>query len=246
VISVVICSVDERKFSAVCENYRHILDGEPMEIIGIHDAKSMCEGYNRGFSQSRGDVLIFCHDDIEIIAPDFSRKLRAHLERFDVLGVAGTTRLVGPKWAQAGPPYVFGQIAHIDEAQGCYYVLIWNAALPAHGSMQALDGVFLCVKRPVVARIPFDEETFRGFHMYDLDFSYRAFRAGFRLAVCNDLPLIHASQARGFEDDQWQKEAERFVRKHSETLAPDPSRQWQGAVVRVDSKEQLLEVLGGF
>ena len=36
--------------------------------------------------------------------------------------------------------------------------------------------------------------TFDGFHHYDLDFSYSAYRAGFRLAVVNDICIYHASE----------------------------------------------------
>jgi hypothetical protein len=39
-----------------------------LEIIGIHDARSLADGYNRGIAQSRGEHIILSHDDIEIRA----------------------------------------------------------------------------------------------------------------------------------------------------------------------------------
>ena len=59
--------------------------------------------------------------------------------------------------------------------------------------IQALDGVFMAMRREVATAIPFDAEAFDGFHLYDLDFSFRAHRGGFRLAVCRDVVLIHES-----------------------------------------------------
>jgi hypothetical protein len=39
-ISIVICSIDARKFERVSENYRMLFAGRDIEIIGIHDARS--------------------------------------------------------------------------------------------------------------------------------------------------------------------------------------------------------------
>ena len=71
--------------------------GQVFELIQISDARSLCEGYNHGFAKTRGDIIIFCHDDIEIISPDFPARLLAHLRTHDVVGVAGTTQLIRSK-----------------------------------------------------------------------------------------------------------------------------------------------------
>ncbi|MEI2771206.1 MAG: glycosyltransferase [Candidatus Competibacter sp.] len=79
-ISIIICSVDDVKFARVERNYRNLLVNFPYEIIRIDDAVSLCEGYNRGIARSRGNYLIFSHDDIEIWTPDFGQRLLRHLE----------------------------------------------------------------------------------------------------------------------------------------------------------------------
>src|SRR3954452_16252272 len=111
-ISVVICSIDPVRFARVCANYRQVLGAEPHEIIGVHDAKGMCEGYNRALAQCRGDIVIFSHDDIEILTEEFAARLKKHMLRFDVVGVAGTTLLVGAGWYASGPPFAMGQVVH--------------------------------------------------------------------------------------------------------------------------------------
>ncbi|MDR1968942.1 MAG: glycosyltransferase family protein, partial [Burkholderiaceae bacterium] len=58
---------------------------------------------------------------------------------------------------------------------------------------QALDGVFLAGRRAVFERLPFDEQTFDGFHFYDLDLSYRAHRAGLACAAVLDMVIWHRS-----------------------------------------------------
>src|SRR5277367_5805667 len=126
-ISIVICSINTMKFVAVSESYRQALGDEPHEIIRISNAKSLAEGYNRGLGKSTGEIVIFSHDDIEILTADFRARLRQHLHQYDVVGVAGTNRLMAGGWAAAGPPYVFGQIAYPQPKSKTVRVHIFGA-----------------------------------------------------------------------------------------------------------------------
>jgi hypothetical protein len=240
-LSVIICSVDPQRFEAVRDYYLRILGDEPLEVIGIHDAPSLSAGYNEGIRRSKGELLVFCHDDIEILAADFWPRLQGHLSRFDLIGVAGTNKLVRPAWAGAGPPYLYGQIAQLNAAQQCYDVCIWGAPARAVSGIQALDGVFLATTRRLVETLSFDEQTFQGFHLYDLDFSFTAYLRGYRLAVCNDLMLIHASW--GNFDDEWQRQAELFREKYHAYMVPGERRKGCITMVRVHSREEILEVM---
>jgi GT2 family glycosyltransferase len=246
-ISVIICSIDDAKFAAVNATYRRLLGGggagggaggDDFEIIRISDARSMCEGYNRGFAQSRGDVIIFSHDDIEIHAPDFRARLLGHLARCDVAGIAGTRLLCGPAWAWAGPPFLYGHLGEFNAARHYFEVAIFGAPARHVDKMQALDGVLLACHRKVVEATPFDERTFPGFHHYDLDFTYRAFLGGFELAVCCDLDLIHFSG--GTWGDDWRASAERFLAKHAATLPKRPPTKWMRMAVAVPTREEVL------
>lgn len=248
-ISVIICSINDAKFAAVDATYRRVLGGGggggagdgDFEIIRIPDARSMCEGYNRGFAQSRGEVCIFSHDDIEVHAPDFRAKLLGHLARCDVAGVAGTTQLAGPAWAWAGPPHVYGQLGEFASAKNAFDAVIFAAPTRHVGGIQALDGLMFACHRRVVEATPFDEQTFTGFHHYDLDFTYRAFRAGFRLGVCCDLDVIHFSS--GAFGDAWAASAQKFMQKHAATIAVRPRAAWQRMMARVPARDHLLPCL---
>jgi hypothetical protein len=57
-ISVVICSHTPEKLEAAEAMYQRLLAGGPFEIIAIHDAAGLSEGYNRGISAAHGSVLI--------------------------------------------------------------------------------------------------------------------------------------------------------------------------------------------
>lgn len=81
------------------------------------------------------------------------------------------------------------------------------------GGLLALDGVLFATRRDIAKRIGFDELNFDGWHLYDLDFTLRAARAGLDCASCNDILVLHASQ--GNYDREWIRYAERFLSKHS-------------------------------
>ena len=64
---------------------------------------------------------------------------------------------------------------------------------PLTAGLQGLDGMFFIARRAVVEAVPFDEETFDGFHGYDLDFSFAAHLAGFSVGTSAEIAVIHAS-----------------------------------------------------
>ena len=107
-ISVVFCSVDPARAAAIERHYERLLGDEPSEIVAIRDARSLAEGYNRGVARSSGDIVVLSHDDIEFLDPaPWLGTLKRHLADADVVGIAGTTKVVYGSWARAGPPYTF-------------------------------------------------------------------------------------------------------------------------------------------
>lgn len=239
-VSVIVCSINPAKFAATEQMYHRLLAAVDHEIIGIHDARGLCEGYTRGMARSRGEILVFSHDDIEILTPDFAQRLTKHLQQFDVIGVAGTDQLVGMLWAWAGLPHLYGQVAHPNQ-HGGFDVEIYSVPRRANGGMQAMDGVFLAARRDVALSIGFDAQQFDGFHGYDADFTFRAHLAGHKLAVCGDIALIHYSK--GQLDENWKRYADLFARKFADRLAANPNRVYRIGVVRVGTKRDVLEVM---
>src|SRR5256714_15625103 len=146
-LSIIICSMDGEKFSRVSQMYERLLIGSAFEIIRIADARGLAQGYNRGIAQSRGDILIFSHDDLRILCENFRPRLMGHMDHCDLLGVAGTTLLCEARWFDSGPPYISGQVIHPGKEAGEFEAAIYGAPSRRIDGMQALDGVFLCCKR---------------------------------------------------------------------------------------------------
>jgi len=241
-ISIIFCSIDQAKAEKIRRQYVDMLGDEPHEIIIIHDARSLAEAYNRALNQARGDIIVLSHDDIEFLQPSmWLSKIKDHLSSYDFIGLVGTTKLIGPAWAQAGPPNTFGQVAENNLDGEPYRVLIFGAPLPVVPNIQAVDGLFMAFKNDVVKKVRFDEENFNGFHCYDVDFSFSVYKAGFRLGVATDIPVLHASQ--GKFEDIWRMYAQRLHDKHKADLAPRRHRPYQHACVTALNKEELLEIM---
>jgi hypothetical protein len=236
VISVIICSIDPDKFAAVSDTYARRMGDEPYEIVGIHDAKSLCEGYNRGLRESKGDICVFSHDDIEILSDDLGGTLRRHLRHWDVVGVAGTTRMCAMGWANAGIRYTRGVVTH-RIADG-YEIRFFGAPDIVNGAIQGMDGLFFAARREVAEKVGFDEMTFDGWHGYDADFTFRCYLAGWRLAVCLDIKLVHFSS--GTVDEDWKRYALRFQEKHAAHLASAEARELPMIVKRVPTQTEVL------
>lgn len=238
-ISVIICSIDANKFAKVSQNYAARLKEVDYEIIGIHDAESLAEGYNRGIAQSTGSVLVFSHDDIEILTPDFNTKLLAYLERYDVIGVAGTSCLTSAVWLEAWQPFIHGLVVHPDPTNQGYVINVYGVGGPVTEHIQALDGLFFAARRGVAEALRFDEITFNGFHCYDLDFTFRAYLSGYRVAVANEITIIHESV--GSFNEAWREYSERFMRKHAGKLCTQKPAKERLACAPVSSKDKILD-----
>jgi GT2 family glycosyltransferase len=220
-VSVVICSIDDAKHDRAIALYRRLFGSAGAwirhEIISIRNARSLAEAYNWAVRNSVADVMVLSHDDVDVLAEDFAPRLFHHLRSFDVLGVVGSTRAGGPAVGWSGHPHLRGWITHHSPGDAQWQVDLLDYRAVA-GGIAVLDGVFLAARREVLRAVPFDAVAFDGFHVGDIDWSLRASRAGFLVAVAADLGLVHAS--RGNYDAIWQRYADRFGVKHSLGDAP--------------------------
>lgn len=216
--SIIMCSIDAGKFARISESWRHLFRQHSHEIIGIHDATSLAEGYNRGIAQSSGGTLIFSHDDILILDDDFPNKIAARLRQFDLLGFAGTDKLITAPWFGAGQPHLHGVTGHARPGQPDCDLTIYGAATwPVVAGIHALDGLCMIARRELAETIRFDAGNFDGFHLYDLDFSFRSYLAGYQLGVCCDIPVLHESTG-NYAGGNHTLYAERFLLKYADPL----------------------------
>src|SRR2546428_412226 len=146
-LSLVTCSNDDTQFAAMAASYDRALPDWPHDIVRIADATSLAEGYTRGVAAATGEIVIFSHDDVEILAADFGHRLSRRLAECDVLGVAGATRATGPAWPFAGSPFLHGSVIYPDETG--YRGTVYSRNVPLARGIPGMDGGFLAMRREV-------------------------------------------------------------------------------------------------
>jgi tetratricopeptide (TPR) repeat protein len=238
-LSIVVCSIDDARHERAVALYRRLFAAVRHEIVSIRNARSLAEAWNWAVGHSSADIVVLSHDDVDVLTPDFAARLFERLQSFDVVGVAGSTRVDGLAIGWSGHPHLRGWITHRAPNSDTWQVDVLHPR-PVAGDIVLLDGVLLAGKREAFRAVPFDDATFDGFHLADLDWSYRAARAGFKLGVAGDLLLVHAS--RGNYDAAWQRYADRFCRKHGAGRSPPAPSSFFGA--SLDSPEQARAFFG--
>ena len=164
-------------------------------LIRYGNDQPLALGYNAAIEQANpDDLLVFCHDDVWLGEPPLAPQLVEALAEFDLVGVAGNSRLMPGQsswcWTTDGSwdtPHLVGQIRHGNprDSHPSFYG-------PTPAAACLLDGVFLAARAEVLQRggVRFDPRF--AFHFYDLDVCRVALAAGLRPGVW-PLPLIHAS-----------------------------------------------------
>ena len=210
--SFIVNTISPKKIANLQKNLKKVMHSTPWELICIHDAKSMCEGYNRGMAMARGTFFIFCHEDMEFIAEDITTSLELAFENSDVFGVMGTRLCLGLNFTLAGIPHVVG--LWVEEKATNDFVIMASGVegVMLHG-IQSLDGVLIGAHSSVAKTLGWDQDTFDGWHGYDGDFSYRAYRAGYNVAITCVLPIIHYCQS-NFMDQDFLDAETKFFNKH--------------------------------
>lgn len=214
----VVNSADDCRFATFENGIRQIFGADAPPIVRIRDARSMCEGHNRGVRQGpRSEWYLFCHDDIRFLSPDAPALIRQAMEQCDMFGVAGTRRMVSGNWYDAGVPYTLGQVvARSAERRDRYELQIFgaNTGLVQPGAV-ALDGILIACRAELFDRLGgFDEASYPWFVGYDMDFTFRAALAGARLAVSEALLLLHDSTVADFSEAKikaWEDAQRTFV-----------------------------------
>src|ERR1035437_847150 len=169
----------------------------PLQYALVEDNRTgLPAAFNRFLVEElREHHLVFVHDDVWIDDLFFSDRIRAALDSFDVVGLAGNRRLLPgvPAWhvkndqMEWDHEFLSGIVCHGAQPFGAPSVYG-----PSPAPVQLLDGVLLAARASALldSGVRFDERF--DFHFYDLDFSRQANAAGLRVGTW-PIAVTHAS-----------------------------------------------------
>lgn len=176
------------------------------------------EIYNKAITKnSHADFMIFLHDDVWLTDANLTEKIYHSLSKFDIIGVAGNTRITSsqPAWLFSeirngklilDADNLSGQILHGDIKNS---QLFYFGKSPA--TCELIDGVFIGVNSKYIrsSNVKFDELF--DFNFYDLDFCRSARQADLSIGTW-PIEVIHESSG-VFGTEQWKLMYEIYLDK---------------------------------
>jgi hypothetical protein len=189
-----------------------------IEIIPVENNGefSLSEVYNDILKKSQNDIVVLCHDDIYFDSKNWASKVLNYFKRnsdYGILGVAGSTSLPSSgKWWED-----FSKLKGIvnHEHEGKKWESKYSASLGNQlDNVLLVDGLFLAINKKNIKK-NFNEDV-KGFHFYDVDFSFRNYLEGVKIGVMYDVRITHKSI--GMTNEQWEKNREEFAEKFKDSL----------------------------
>ena len=183
------------------------------------NTRPLAEVYNEAIEAAApDDVLVFVHDDVRVDDWMLGQRLQEALQHFDVVGVAGNTRVQDHQVAwylqpeRPGVPspwdreHLSGAIGHGSPRSR---ITMYG---PSPQAVRLLDGVFLAVRAGCLQQSGVRFDPTLAFHFYDLDFCLQAHRAGLRLGTW-PIAITHASGGESIQTQSWADARLVFLKK---------------------------------
>ncbi|AMR27098.1 hypothetical protein A0257_08230 [Hymenobacter psoromatis] len=217
-LSIIICSRDADALTSVSQNIAATI-GVEYELIAIDNSQrqhGICEAYNIGAAQATYSLLCFVHEDIAFRTNDWGKVVERVLldNSIGVIGVIGGKwfpKAPGTWWA-CGNKYLSSNVLNAGP-KGEYHDYVYsNPEDKLVVDVAVVDGMWMCTRKEVWQKHPFDSKIFPGFHFYDVDFCANIFPF-YRVCVTLEIGVTHYSM--GSYNDSWTEFADVFYRKHN-------------------------------
>ncbi len=237
-ISFLVCSISEARAAALAGNLAATV-GVEHELL-VHDNREARWGlarvYNHLAGRARHPLLCFLHEDVRFCSPPgWGRELTGFYASHPDAGVVGFAGSQVKSRALSGwyglPEYHRQHLLQHDH-RGRARAIHVNPAAEAFSRVTVLDGLCLFAPRQAWADHRYDEVTFPGFHLYDLDFSTQVAQARANY-VCHTVLPEHFSA--GSFGEGWRVAAEAYHRKWSAQLPLSCVPLGPGALRRVEA-----------
>jgi len=190
---------------------------EPQIIQKTNNGQySLTQVYNQIIEESVNDIIVFCHDDILFEKNYWGKRIVEHFEKngeYGIIGVAGTKYFPeSGRWWEIQSEMV-GQVYHQHE--GKKWLSEYNKSF-GNGIIQTVlvDGLFFGIHKKRIKN-KFDE-TYDGFHFYDVSFCMSNFFKNVKIGTISNIPITHLSI--GMTNQKWEDSRVKFVKSNLEKL----------------------------
>lgn len=220
-ICFITCVNDEDWYSECLLYLQHLEmpEGMQAEYLPIRGAKSMCAGYNEGLRRSDAKYKVYLHQDTLVVNKQLVWDLKALFadESIGAVGVIGCRNL--PRsgiWWDGMRTY--GRVLHACEPES----VVDSVGMQPEGAymeVEAVDGLFIAMQYD----IPWREELFTGWHLYDTSICKEVQRSGKRVVVPNQTEefwCIHCPKEKPLASD-YRGYQKTFLKEYGAELHPE-------------------------
>lgn len=196
----------------------------PYEIIARDNSKGqmgLCELYNTLAATARYDILCFMHEDIIINTANWGKVLVENFINHPEIGLLG---VVGGSYKPLAPS-TWGGLGISNDYANIIQTFKYKKKAPLvcyrnpHNvrlqRVACIDGLFMCTTKKIFSQYKFDEKTFKGFHVYDIDYAITVGQQ-YKVAVTFDIQINHLSE--GGYNTAWMLDNLKFQEKWNNIL----------------------------
>jgi GT2 family glycosyltransferase len=186
---------------------------------------SLAQIYNQAIQDhsEKDCIFVCCHNDIWFKTMNWGKTLLSKFNNtnFDIIGVAGSTYLPeSGKWWE-DPSKMLGIVEHTNGLR--QWVSQYSKEIHAVKETVLIDGLFMSFNPETIVH-RFDE-SYKGFHFYDLSFCVPNYLDGCDIGVTTSIRILHESV--GQTNEQWEINRQQFVTQWVQELPitiPPPYR----------------------
>ena len=220
-ICFITCVNDEDWYAEALLYLKHLRlpAGFFAEYRAVRGAPSMAAGYNQAMRQSAAKYKVYLHQDTLIVNKNLAADLLALFtdSSIGMVGVIGCRALpTSGIWWDGRRTY--GRVLHACEAES----VVDSELKEPHGAyvpVEAADGLFLATQYD----IPWREDLFTGFHLYDTSQCFEFKRHGYKTVVPNQTAgfwCIHCPVEKPL-DSKYKGYQKIFLEEYGAELCPE-------------------------
>ncbi len=203
--SILVCSINTSFLENLKINISETIGCEYEILVwdNLAEQKPITEVYNFLASKAQYPYWCFIHEDIRFDTMNWAENLKKAFDEYPALGLIG---IAGAKYKSKTAS---GWLTGISELDCCnihhqnkdghiehFYLNPNNSVLEP---VVNVDGVFIAIRREVWKTTRFNEINLRGFHLYDIDFSFHVLQH-WKAAVLFNIDIMHFTQGGNYGD----------------------------------------------
>jgi len=218
-----VCSRKDKQPKSLENLIKYCNSNESFRINVTYDATSIYQGHKdnvdffKKMSLEDGDIIVLCHDDLDILSKpeDVITYLKlARKPGVGFLGLAGSCYIPRESgwWTARNTGDARGFVF-----QGNTHQMMTPNYFGKSGQAVVMDGCFLAITYGNLKKIGLDQPEYleTGWDFYDIHLTYEAHMDGFSNYV---VPIIAMHESPGIMREGWFTAKEKFMRYHAGTV----------------------------